>query len=227
MEIPDALYPRLAGINYESMVDGEGVRAVIFFSGCSHHCPGCQNEEAQDPAYGKACTLELIQEIAAEIAKRPFLSGITLSGGDPLYNPMRTACFLVSLEREMIALGQTMPDVWLYTGYVLNDVLASHNRFVPVILRYVHFLVDGRFESSLADKTLAFRGSSNQKLWENVGGMGTDWYDATDYIDRKTREGFANEGDDILFKFDNGSIISTRKADVTRGVRSQTLEVFE
>ena len=76
----------IAGINYESINDGEGVRTVIYVSGCSHKCPNCHNPETHDIKYGVRFTNELQDEIINNINKRPFISGITLSGGDPLYD---------------------------------------------------------------------------------------------------------------------------------------------
>lgn len=161
-------YPNIAGVNYESMVDGEGVRAVIFLSGCSHHCKGCQNEAAQDPEYGVPCTEEMIDEIAREIKNRPFLSGITLSGGDPLFCPEKTALFLSCLIRK---LGEPVGrlcrlSLWIYTGNVINTGLNIPNVANPcdLLVYGADIIVDGPFVRELADRTLAFRGSSNQRI---------------------------------------------------------------
>lgn len=163
-------YPRIAGVNYESMVDGEGVRAVIFLSGCSHHCPECHNHAAQDPNYGVECTDELLEEIADEIKKRPFISGITLSGGDPFYDVEKTRNFLMALSERYIEKGIHPQTVWIYTGYTFDEIAdmyrASSGKRLAIyeLLTNCEVLVDGRFEKELADKRLAFRGSSNQRI---------------------------------------------------------------
>lgn len=189
--MPEEIYPRIAGVNYESMVDGEGVRTVIFLSGCSHHCPGCQNKDEQDPEFGFPCTEELIETIAEEYMKRPFLSGITLSGGDPMYDVGKTHRFLCGLDLAFKRAGHAMPDVWMYTGYTL---IGSYG--VPMagamIGTYISHIVDGRFEQDKADKTLAFRGSSNQKIWEKdyrpFGEWLGAWRDVSEDYDRKVRQ---------------------------------------
>ena len=87
----------IAGVNYDSLVDGEGVRAAIYLSGCRHHCPGCHNYDAQSPEFGQILTPSLLSSIAEEIKKREYLSGITLTGGDPLYDPEATEIMLEAL----------------------------------------------------------------------------------------------------------------------------------
>lgn len=165
----------ISGINYESMVDGEGVRAAIYLSGCSHNCPGCHNPETHDPEYGKPATPELIHKIAKGIVKRKdFLSGITLTGGDPFYNPRATCEFLVALWRELLDTDFPVEKLhpWIYTGYTLEQLLAfAPTQDKPERVAYYNLLgvcdhlVDGPFVQSLADKSLAFRGSSNQHIW--------------------------------------------------------------
>ena len=163
-------YPRIAGVNYESMVDGEGVRAVIFLSGCAHNCPGCQNWKAQDPKFGAVCTEELIREIAEEIKARPFLSGITLSGGDPFYDPGKTYSFLLHLFDALGDENGEHTDLWIYTGYCLEklEYMMEEDHFIAELLRYASHIVDGRFDERRADKRLAFRGSSNQLIFMNT-----------------------------------------------------------
>lgn len=146
----------ICGIDYESMVDGEGVRAAIFLSGCSHHCPGCHNPEAQNPTCGQPVTDDLITGINAQIEERTFLSGITLTGGDPMYDPKETLGFLKKLR-----LHDGM-NIWLYTGYTYEEIMADKDR--SVLFFACDVVVDGRFEREKADKRLRFRGSSNQRI---------------------------------------------------------------
>lgn len=159
-------YGYLAGVNYESACDGDGVRAAIFLSGCAHDCPGCHNPETHDPHFGIPITNEIIHRLAIEIDQRPYLSGITLTGGDPLFEPFKTLAFLTALIRE---LGR-LPNIWLYTGYVFDDIMSAE---APpgteawarkLIVDLCDVVVDGPFIRELADKRLAFRGSSNQNI---------------------------------------------------------------
>lgn len=159
-------YPRIAGINYESLVDGQGVRTVIYFSGCTHNCPGCQNADVQNPDAGEECTEELLKTIADEINKRPFVKGITLSGGDPLYEPEKTYNFLRALWK-LLRVDKSKFDVWLYTGYTWKQIkedLIPNVGHVFDLLCATAVLVDGRFVKDLADKRLRFRGSRNQQI---------------------------------------------------------------
>ena len=155
--------PYISGVHYESMADGYGVRAAIYLSGCSHHCAGCHNPETHNPTFGQQLTTEMISKIASEINKRPFLDGITLTGGDPLFDPYKTLAFLKELWEKL----DQKRTIWLYTGYTYEEVikLTHENMAANVIINaYTDVLVDGRFEVFLADKTLAFRGSSNQRV---------------------------------------------------------------
>lgn len=146
----------IAGVDYESVVDGEGVRAAIFLSGCSHNCPFCHNKDAQNPNYGIEITEEVILEIADQINKRPFLSGITLTGGDPLYYPDQAYYFLVELLS--IIDRRDYMTVWMYTGSLYEECKDMR------ISTIVDVIVDGEFLIDHADKKLSFRGSNNQRI---------------------------------------------------------------
>lgn len=156
----------IAGINYESINDGEGVRTVIYVSGCSHKCPNCHNPETHDVNYGIEFTNELQDEIMNNIEKRPFISGITLSGGDPLHNNNVFEVF-----NFIIKLKSKFPDknIWLYTGYTFDYITSCPFRNIETTLRKrvvkeCDVLVDGRYVDKLRDVTLKFRGSSNQRV---------------------------------------------------------------
>lgn len=145
---------RLAGLCYESLADGEGVRAAFYFQGCAHNCPGCHNPSTHDFSGGELITPDMIQGFAAEINRRPYLSGITLTGGDPLYHPTAVHNFLTAILPK-IAQPRT---VWLYTGFRFEEVSD-----MP-LMRMVDVVVDGLFDQNLADKRLAYRGSANQRI---------------------------------------------------------------
>lgn len=156
----------IAGINYESINDGEGVRTVIYVSGCSHRCPNCHNPQTHDINYGIEFTSELQDEIIANIKKRPFISGITLSGGDPLHHNN-----VSDVYNLIVKLKDKFPNknIWLYTGYEFEDIVYSPLRDMNTTLRrrvveMCDVVVDGRYIDELRDLTLRFRGSSNQRV---------------------------------------------------------------
>lgn len=145
----------ICGVNYESLVDGEGVRTVIFISGCLHNCPHCHSPQTHSFTYGIEVNQSLIDEINSEISKRPFVSGITLSGGDCMYSPIETIKLIKKIK---------IPNnsIWCYTGFTYEELINNKNQFQ--LLKYIDVLVDGMFEFNKRDISLAFRGSSNQRI---------------------------------------------------------------
>lgn len=163
----------ISGINYESIYDGEGVRTVVYVSGCSHKCPNCHNPETHDINYGVKFTDDLLNEIMDNIKKRPFVSGITLSGGDPLHN---NNIFEVLNLIKKLKVKFPNKNIWLYTGYkwenimhpvVTDDFNLERDQIIDCrknIVELCDVVVDGRYIDNLRDVTLKFKGSSNQRL---------------------------------------------------------------
>lgn len=147
---------RIAGVIRQSIVDGPGLRFVVFTQGCPHACPGCQNPETHDFAGGYDCE---IQKILDAMDKNPLLMGLTLSGGEPF---ARTA-ELLPLAKAVRARGK---DVWCYSGYSFEELLAlaRENPDAKALLAELDVLVDGRFLLAERDLTLRFRGSRNQRV---------------------------------------------------------------
>ena len=141
---------RIAGIVPESYVDGEGIRFTIFMQGCLRNCNGCHNPETHALDGGKVIDTA---EIIAEIKKNPLLTGITLSGGEPLLQ------IAPALELAKTAKNLGL-DVWLYTGYKIENIPSNADE----LLKFVDVVVDGEYIEELRDLELEFRGSKNQRI---------------------------------------------------------------
>ena len=142
-----------AGIKKADIANGLGVRVSLFVTGCRKHCRGCFNPETWDFSYGKPFTRETEDEMIT--ALRPsWIQGLSILGGEPM-EPENQKVLLPFLRR----VKEEMPDkdVWLYTGYRLEDVGTSP------LLSYTDVVVDGPFMEELKDAGLAFRGSRNQR----------------------------------------------------------------
>ncbi|WP_078736542.1 anaerobic ribonucleoside-triphosphate reductase activating protein [Porphyromonas circumdentaria] len=140
----------------ETISDGPGLRYSIYLAGCSHHCPGCHNPSSHDPMGGIELTEEVLRDIIAEINSNPLLDGITLSGGDPFFNPAELTVLLRRLRAE------TQLPILCYTGYTLEELLEKEE--CREALTLIDTLIDGRFVRELYDPNLPFRGSSNQRI---------------------------------------------------------------
>lgn len=140
----------------ETISDGYGLRYAIYLAGCRHACPGCHNPQSWTPFAGKPFTEEILLRIIDEINSDPLLDGITLSGGDPFYNPELLLELLVMLKNE------TRQNIWCYTGFTYEALLQQE--VTRDCLRYIDTLVDGPFIQQLYDPALLFRGSSNQRI---------------------------------------------------------------
>ena len=150
---------RLAGVVKESIVDGPGIRYTVFVQGCPHGCPGCHNPETHDFEGGYTESIEVLLE---DFKSNPLLTGITLSGGEP----MCQAKALLPLAKAVRELGK---DVVIYTGYTA-EALSEMSKEVPEIKELAltaRLMVDGPYMQDLRDLTLVFRGSSNQRLLDN------------------------------------------------------------
>ncbi len=143
---------RLAGIKQESVTDGAGLRAVVYFQGCPHHCPGCHNPESHDPQGGYWADTDEILDL---LCSNPLIDGITLSGGEPLLQPQAA----LALARGARQRGK---NVWVYSGFTLPAIL--RDPFKRAVLEYTDVLVDGEFILAERDLSLPYRGSRNQRL---------------------------------------------------------------
>ena len=156
------------------IANGEGVRVSLFVSGCTHHCPGCFNQDTWDFTYGDEYTEDTEQEII-EALKPDYINGLSLLGGEP-FEP-RNQEILVGLLRKVKKLYPEK-DIWCYSGYLFDKELQQESRarceYTDEMLSMLDVLVDGRFVESLKDIRLAFRGSSNQRVIDVKKSLGCD-----------------------------------------------------
>jgi anaerobic ribonucleoside-triphosphate reductase activating protein len=147
---------RIAGIINESIVDGPGIRLVVFTQGCKHHCPGCHNPHTHSFDGG---TLVEVDDIIKQVKSNPLLDGITLSGGDPF----EQAEALSELAKKVKNMGY---NVITYTGYTFEYILENKDKNMgwDKLLGQTDILVDGRFEIAKKNILLKFRGSENQRI---------------------------------------------------------------
>lgn len=141
-------------ITKDDMLNGEGLRVVLWVAGCSHGCRECHNQVTWDPNGGIPFGQDAKEEIIREL-EMDYISGITYSGGDPLFLGNRDD--ITEFAKEM---KETFPhkSQWLYTGYEWDEI-----KHLPV-LQYIDVLVDGKFELDKKDTKLHWKGSSNQKV---------------------------------------------------------------
>ncbi len=145
---------RYHNITKDDMLNGDGLRVVLWVAGCSHCCKDCHNPVTWDPNGGLPFDRAAKEELFTELSK-DYIAGITFSGGDPLYSGNRFE--IKDLAKEI---REKFPDktIWLYTGSAWEQI--SH---YP-IMKYLDVLVDGEFECDKKDSKLLWKGSKNQRV---------------------------------------------------------------
>ena len=165
--LPDQILPstsahgvvRVAGRIAESIVDGPGLRYVLFTQGCPHRCPGCHNPDTHDFGGG---TPVVLRDILADIRRNPLLRGVTFSGGEPFCQSEA----LIPLAAALKSLGY---HLMAYTGYVWEDL--ARDSAASRLLPFLDMLVDGPFVAARRSLELRFRGSSNQRILDVPAGL--------------------------------------------------------
>ena len=155
-------------ITKTDIANGEGVRCVLWVSGCDVHCQGCHNPESWNFCAGKPFDNAVMEELI-EAINRPWIKGLTLSGGHPLaYDNLPDVYQICKAVREKCP----EKTIWLYTGYNLTpsdfdntvDIGFDNGLLRKYILAMCDVVVDGRYDENLRDISLRFRGSSNQRI---------------------------------------------------------------
>jgi anaerobic ribonucleoside-triphosphate reductase activating protein len=147
---------RIAGYTEESVVDGPGIRFVIYAQGCPHRCTSCHNPETWDFNGGEEITAE---EILSLIRGTQLLQGVTLSGGEPFAQ----AEVLAAFAKQVKVMGL---DIVTYTGYTFEELLemSKDAQGIKLLLERSDFLVDGPYLASERDLSISYRGSRNQRF---------------------------------------------------------------
>ena len=154
---PNSEYIRLAAdLQSDSIVDGPGLRTVIWTQGCGHHCKGCQNEQTWDFNGGGLVPISMVKDAIDELE---YQDGITFSGGDPMFQP--EACN--ELAKYCKEKGY---NIWVYTGFTFEEIkkMAETKPIYLEFLEKIDVLVDGKFILEQRDLSILFRGSRNQRL---------------------------------------------------------------
>ena len=161
---------RVAGVIEESIVDGPGIRFVLFLQGCKLHCPGCQNPHTWDFEGG---TLVPADEVLARIKSNPLARGVTFSGGEPF----EQAGALLPLAEELKAQGY---HLMAFTGYTLEQLLQKPE--CAALLEKLDLLVDGPFIEAQKSLALRFRGSRNQRILNIPATRANGWQAVLDAL---------------------------------------------
>ena len=143
-----------ADLQEDSIVDGQGIRTVIWTQGCSHNCPYCHNPQTHDFNGGEL--VELI-DVIEKLENLSGQDGITFSGGDPMFQPKQCS-ILAKVSHD---LGM---NVWAYTGFTFEELIQKGNKDILDFLSNIDVLIDGKFEIDKKSMDLEFRGSSNQRI---------------------------------------------------------------
>lgn len=145
---------RYHNITKDDMLNGDGLRVVLWVAGCEHHCPECQNPLTWNPDGGLPFGEKEKEEIFAELEK-DYTSGITFSGGDPLHpaNRADVTAFAKEIKEKF-----PQKTIWLYTGYLWENICNEE------IMNYLDVCLEGRFEVEKKNVLLHWVGSSNQRV---------------------------------------------------------------
>lgn len=144
---------RLASFIHDSIVDGEGIRSVVFTQGCPHNCPGCHNQKSIPFDGGELISVDVILD---EILKKN-LGKVTFSGGEPFVQAEQ----LYEIAKVLKAKGY---NLWSYTGFNFEALLRHRDPYVMKFLSQLDILVDGRFYMAKKNLEILYRGSSNQRI---------------------------------------------------------------
>lgn len=145
-------------ITCDDMLNGDGLRVVVWLSGCSHKCEGCHNPITWDSNDGVDFNLSIQTDIINQL-KKSYIDGITFTGGDPLYTKNRDELlgFIKNIKKKF-----PLKTIWMYTGYTWEEILLDKS--LLNIVKHVNVLVDGKFDKKCVDVNYPWAGSLNQRV---------------------------------------------------------------
>ena len=150
---------RYLAITKPDINNGPGCRVTLWIPGCNRHCPGCHTPWTHDYNQGEEFTVDTYNELLSYLNK-PYIAGLTISGGDPLMQDEDVLIDLLQLVHDLKDVLPPDKTIWIYTGYYIDEL----NELQKDILSYCDYVVEGPFDLSKRNTTIAFRGSSNQKI---------------------------------------------------------------
>lgn len=139
-------------LQYDSIVDGPGIRMVVWTQGCLHHCLHCHNPQTWDPDGGQSYAVDTLVQ---EIEEAQLQTGITFSGGEPFLQAKQLLPLAQAAKKKNL-------NIWAYSGYQFEDLLLEESK--KTLLTYIDVLVDGKFINEQKDYRLMFKGSRNQRM---------------------------------------------------------------
>lgn len=150
-----------AGIIKNDTAAGEGINVTFFVQGCHFHCKGCHNPETWNFLGGKEFTNDTLQELIAAIKANGVERNLSIMGGEPLCpeNLFLTSLIIKTIKNEFPNI-----KIYIWTGYLFEDLLKIHDQKLIYILKNINYLIDGPFIEEQRDITLPMRGSKNQRI---------------------------------------------------------------
>lgn len=152
---------RYAGIIYDDFAAAPGVSLTLFMQGCPHHCEGCHNPETWDFDGGQEVPFDIIEQICHHINDNNIKRNFCIMGGEPL---CEENLFLTDLIITEVKKRIPEQKIYLWTGYLYDNLIKSTNIRIQHILNNIDYLIDGPYVKELRDITLPMRGSSNQHI---------------------------------------------------------------
>lgn len=149
----------ICGYIPESVNEGDGLRAVVFISGCRHGCSGCFSRHTWSFQAGERFTDKLQQQLIDEMKQNPLLDGLTIAGGDPFFSAIEVSAFVQQVRQQIPNFS-----IWIYSGYTWEELIHSSVEGVVSLLHVCDVLIDGRFIEQQRDVSLRYRGSRNQRI---------------------------------------------------------------
>lgn len=149
-------------MTYPDIANGNGVRVTLWLPGCTHKCPGCHNAWTADFNQGKDFDTEAYNKLV-NILNKPYVDGLTISGGDPLDQSNEVLENLYKIIVFLKADVKKKFNIWIYSGYYKEDLIRQSQK---KILEYCDILVDGPYIQEKRNIMLPFRGSENQRIWD-------------------------------------------------------------